>query len=97
MERVNQLAERVVDFDAGYYSLLTRREREILELIADDLTNQEIADRLVIELGTVKNHVHHILDKLNVSSRQDATAYLNLVQKHKAVIEIEPEDAERKE
>lgn len=95
MERVNQLAERVVDFDAGYYSSLTRREREILELLAGDLTNQEIADRLFIELGTVKNHVHHILDKLNVDSRQDAAAYLNLVQKHKAVIEIEPEDAER--
>lgn len=95
MERVNELAERVVDFDAGYYSSLTRRERQILELLAQDLTNQEIADHLFIELGTVKNHVHHILDKLNVSSRQDAAAYLNLVQKHKAVIEIEPEEQDQ--
>lgn len=91
MERVNELADRVVDFDAGYYSSLTRREREILDLLAQDLTNQEIADHLFIELGTVKNHVHHILDKLNVNSRQDAAAYLSLVQKHNAVIEIEPE------
>lgn len=95
MERVNQLADRVVNFDAGYYSSLTRREREILELLAGDLTNQEIADHLFIELGTVKNHVHHILDKLNVNSRQDAAAYLNLVKKHNAVIEIGAEDAER--
>ncbi len=55
---------------------LTAREREILELIAQDLTNQEIADRLVIEVGTVKNHVHNILDKLNVNSRRDAAPYL---------------------
>lgn len=93
MTRVNQLSEKVVDFDAGYYATLTRREREILALIGEDLTNQEIADRLFIELGTVKNHVHHILDKLNVSTRQDAAAYLSLVQSHKAAVEIEPEDA----
>ncbi|MBI1299018.1 response regulator [bacterium] len=95
MERVNQLADRVVDFDAGYYSSLTRREREILELLAQDLTNQEIADHLFIELGTVKNHVHHILDKLNVNSRQDASSYLHLVQKHNAVIEIEPDEQDQ--
>lgn len=93
MARVNQLSEKVVDFDAGYYATLTRREREILDLIGEDLTNQEIADRLFIELGTVKNHVHHILDKLHVSTRQDAAAYLSLVQGHNAAVEIEPEDA----
>ncbi|MCB0115217.1 MAG: response regulator transcription factor, partial [Caldilineaceae bacterium] len=54
--------------------------------------NQEIADRLFIELGTVKNHVHHILDKLNVNSRQDAASYLNLVQNHNAVVDIEPDE-----
>jgi DNA-binding NarL/FixJ family response regulator len=54
---------------------LTPREREVLALISKDFSNQEIAQRLVIEVGTVKNHVHNILEKLNVSSRQDAAAY----------------------
>jgi DNA-binding NarL/FixJ family response regulator len=51
---------------------LTRREREVLNLVQQGLTNQEIAESLVIELGTVKNHVHNILRKLNVTSRRDA-------------------------
>ncbi len=51
---------------------LTRREREVLTLVQQGLTNQEIAATLVIELGTVKNHVHNILRKLNVNSRRDA-------------------------
>src|ERR1700720_2882364 len=49
---------------------LTRREREVLTLVQQGLTNQEIAESLVIELGTVKNHVHNILRKLNVNSRR---------------------------
>jgi two-component system, NarL family, nitrate/nitrite response regulator NarL len=53
---------------------LTRREHEVIELIAEDLSNKEIARRLNIELSTVKNHVHNILEKLNVSRRSDAVA-----------------------
>jgi DNA-binding NarL/FixJ family response regulator len=49
-------------------------------LIGAGLTNQEIADRLVIEVGTVKNHVHSILQKLDVSSREDAAAYLAFIE-----------------
>jgi RNA polymerase sigma factor (sigma-70 family) len=55
---------------------LTNREREVLNLIGEGMTNQEIADRLFIEVGTVKNHVHNLLKKLDVSSREDAAAYL---------------------
>lgn len=51
---------------------LTRREREILDLIGHDFTNQDIAEHLYIEVGTVKNHVHNILSKLKVSSRREA-------------------------
>ena len=51
---------------------LTRREREVLGLVHQGLTNQEIAGTLVIELGTVKNHMHNILRKLKVNSRRDA-------------------------
>ncbi len=58
---------------------LSPRERQVLELIAEGLGNQEIADRLAIELGTVKNHVHNILDKLNVSRREDAATYLDAI------------------
>ncbi len=51
---------------------LTPREYEVLELLGQNLSNQEIAEQLVIEIGTVKNHVHSILSKLGVSSRDDA-------------------------
>lgn len=53
---------------------LTDREGEVLDLIARGLSNKQIADRLVIEYGTVKNHVHNILKKLDVRSRQEAAS-----------------------
>jgi DNA-binding NarL/FixJ family response regulator len=60
---------------------LTSRELEVLQFIGQGLTNQEIAARLVVEVGTVKNHVHRILEKLNVSSRQEAASCLALLRK----------------
>jgi DNA-binding NarL/FixJ family response regulator len=56
---------------------LTPREMEVLTLMGEGLTNQEISKRLFIELGTVKNHVHNILRKLDVSSREMAAAHLS--------------------
>lgn len=56
---------------------LTPREREVIDLIGDGLSNQEIAHRLVISVGTVKNHVHNILQKLEVDTRHDAAACWN--------------------
>jgi DNA-binding NarL/FixJ family response regulator len=61
------------------YSELTPRELDVLELIGDGLTNQEIADKLFIEVGTVKNHVHNILKKLDAASREDAAAHLPFI------------------
>jgi two-component system, NarL family, nitrate/nitrite response regulator NarL len=55
---------------------LTARELEIVTLIERGLSNKEIARQLHIELPTVKNHVHHILEKLDVSRRADAAALL---------------------
>jgi len=55
---------------------LTAREREILRLIDDGLSNKEIAQRLGIGVSTVKNHVHHILDKTRASGRAQAAARL---------------------
>lgn len=54
---------------------LTKREIEVLSLITEGLSNQEIADRLFITLKTVKTHVSNILSKLEVSDRTQATIY----------------------
>jgi two-component system, NarL family, nitrate/nitrite response regulator NarL len=53
---------------------LTRRETEILALVEKGLSNKEIARTLNISFATVKNHVHHILEKLHVSRRGEAGA-----------------------
>jgi two-component system, NarL family, nitrate/nitrite response regulator NarL len=83
MERLSNLAhmfsavEHKIDKDAR----LTSRELEVLQFIGEGLTNQEIADRLVVEVGTVKNHVHNILEKLNVSNRDEAASYLAFIKR----------------
>jgi DNA-binding NarL/FixJ family response regulator len=51
---------------------LTRREREIVRLIDHELSNKEIAHQLGIQLATVKNHVHNLLNKLHVNTRAQA-------------------------
>jgi DNA-binding NarL/FixJ family response regulator len=53
---------------------LTRRELEILSLVTDGLSNREIARMLCITVATVKNHVHNIFEKLDVSTRAEASA-----------------------
>jgi two-component system, NarL family, nitrate/nitrite response regulator NarL len=57
-------------------SRLTIREREIVELMREGLSNKEIAQRLSIEVATVKNHVHNILEKLDIQRRADVGAAL---------------------
>lgn len=57
---------------------LTTREEEVLSLVADGCTNKEIAGKLVIECGTVKNHVHNILKKLEVNSRHEAASIFQM-------------------
>jgi DNA-binding NarL/FixJ family response regulator len=81
MERISQLAQRFSSINQGLTEpdVLTTREMEVLTLLGKGLTNQEIADQLVIEVGTVKNHVHNILNKLDVTSREKAAAYLALI------------------
>ncbi len=55
---------------------LTRRELEVVDLIDCGLTNKEIARRLCITVPTVKNHVHRILDKLQLDRRAEAAAWV---------------------
>lgn len=81
MERVSELAGMFAGLETGVIENagLTPRELEVLELLGQNLTNEEVAERLVIEIGTVKNHVHSILNKLNVSTREEAATYLALI------------------
>lgn len=64
---------------------LTSREREVLHLVTDGCTNQEIADKLIIECGTVKNHVHNILKKLDVNNRHEAASIFQMHQQQPLV------------
>lgn len=54
---------------------LTRRELEITALIEEGLSNKEIAARLRIEVPTVKNHIHNILEKLQLNGRREVVRY----------------------
>ena len=65
--RVAALAQS--DQGAGTAPALTQREQQIVELLDRGLSNKEIATQLGIELATAKNHVHHILEKLQVRRR----------------------------
>ncbi len=53
-------------------SNLTKRELQILKLLGEGATNQEIAERLIIAINTVKVHVHNILHKLELRNRREA-------------------------
>lgn len=53
---------------------LTSRERELVVLLRDGLTNQEIAERLVISTGTVRTHLENVFEKLGVHTRTAAVA-----------------------
>ncbi|MCW3039408.1 MAG: liaR 1, partial [Solirubrobacterales bacterium] len=59
---------------------LTGRELEVTRFMAAGLSNRQIAEQLVVSEGTIKSHMKHILRKLRVSNRAEATAtYLRLV------------------
>lgn len=73
----DRLAGRAADrARVGPAARLTAREWEILRLIDRGLANKEIARALSISLSTVKNHVHHLLRKLQVDRRAEATEIL---------------------
>jgi DNA-binding NarL/FixJ family response regulator len=61
--------------DEGRLPSLSRREREIVNLVTHGLRNKELAERLQISEQTVKNHMHNIFDKLGVSDRLELALY----------------------
>ena len=67
--------EKTQDSDLGVLYQLTSREIEVLSEITTGATNSQIAQRLFISENTVKNHIHNILEKLNLKSRQEAAVY----------------------
>lgn len=74
-ERLARLAPHRSD-PPGSETPLTRRESEIVSLIDEGMSNKEIGRKLRIGTTTVKNHVHHILEKLHVTRRAQAAAAL---------------------
>ena len=79
MRRIAELKYELVEFSGADPTELsaidvelTPREQEVLALISQGKSNREIAETLTIEVGTVKNHVHNLLGKLDVSSRAHA-------------------------
>lgn len=76
--RLNELSRENRRRQAQCAAKLTQRENEILSLVAANLGNKEIAQRLNLSLSTVKNHVHSILKKLQVNHRRGAVRYVDL-------------------
>lgn len=68
LNRIRKNRQNIMDS----FHLLSRREMEVLELLGSGLSNAEIASQLVITIGTVKNHVTHIFEKLGVNDRMQA-------------------------
>ena len=54
---------------------LTAREREVIDLLSEGLSNKDIGARLHIAIHTVKSHVHNVLEKLALRSRLEAAAF----------------------
>jgi len=74
-----KIVDRVMEIGGGAPSRgidsLTRREKEILDLISEGLTNREIAERIYLSEGSVRNYVSSILTKLGMAHRTQAALY----------------------
>ena len=73
-----QIAEYALQKGDAYTSVrMTKREREVVDLIAEGLSNKNIASRLNLSVDTVKSHVHNILDKLALHTRLEIASYMH--------------------
>lgn len=75
LEGRNVYAPELIDMVYGNESPLTKREEEVIKLIADGKSTKEIANQLYITNGTVRNYISMILDKLNVTNRIEAVSH----------------------
>jgi two-component system response regulator NreC len=71
VHRARRAGERAATAFLG----LTEREREVLSLVAQGYTNQEVADRLIISVKTVETHRAHIMSKLGLQTRAELVHY----------------------
>ncbi len=77
-ESIGHAFEKMLHREAGMRRLatiLTARETEVMRYVAGGLSNQQIAEKLIVREGTVKIHVHNIYRKLGISNRVDLTLY----------------------
>ncbi len=77
-ESIGHAFEKMLHREAGMRRLatiLTARETEVMRCVASGLSNQQIAEKLLVQEGTVKIHVHNIYSKLGMNNRVDLTLY----------------------
>jgi len=80
---INEFTPSVIDKSVR----MTKREKQVIELIADGLTNKEIAQKLHLSPYTVKSHVHNILEKLSLSTRVQIAKHAHLSDDYKIAID----------
>jgi DNA-binding NarL/FixJ family response regulator len=71
---INARAYRAVNTAADTATVLTPRERQVVQLIQSGMTNRQIARTLDLQLSTVKNHVHNVLSKCGIERRAEVLA-----------------------
>ena len=77
-ESIGSAFEKMLLREAGMRRLttiLTNREIEVMKQVAGGLSNQEIAEKLIVQEGTIKIHIHNIYRKLGIKNRVDLTLY----------------------
>ena len=77
-ESIGHAFEKMLQREAGMRRLstiLTARETEVMRAVASGLSNQQIAEKLIVSEGTIKIHVHNIYRKLGFNNRVDLTLY----------------------
>ncbi len=80
---INGLPPRVINDSVR----MTKRERQVIELIADGSTNKEIAQKLNLSTYTIKSHVHNILEKLALNTRVQIAKHAHLSNEYKTNID----------
>jgi DNA-binding NarL/FixJ family response regulator len=65
---------------------MTKREKQVIELIAEGYTNKEIAQKLNLSTHTVKSHVHNILEKLSLNTRVQIAKHVHISESYKTAV-----------